>query len=233
MRCRKCNFEFCWACLGSWSTHNDHFSCNKYDKDSQKRLEQQSFNISDEELNLNDKRYYFPILDSFGSSEYNRFLHYYTRYNEHLQSQILEKKKRNTLYDEIIPLLTKYSKETGRQYLKGIFDLIDSARRILINSYPFIYIIERGTNYYSMLEVRQGNLESSLNALLYCVERFHNELYHDLNKYANLVNQNIKAFLEEAQKFESEQIQIDMYVKDILQKGKTPSSIPNHLNSIK
>jgi hypothetical protein len=30
MTCRGCNTQFCWLCLGDWSTHSNHFECSKY-----------------------------------------------------------------------------------------------------------------------------------------------------------------------------------------------------------
>lgn len=30
MTCRSCSAQFCWLCLGDWSTHSNHFECSKY-----------------------------------------------------------------------------------------------------------------------------------------------------------------------------------------------------------
>lgn len=30
MTCRQCHMQFCWLCLGDWSTHSNHFECSKY-----------------------------------------------------------------------------------------------------------------------------------------------------------------------------------------------------------
>jgi len=30
MTCKHCKHQFCWLCCEPWSSHNDHFSCNKY-----------------------------------------------------------------------------------------------------------------------------------------------------------------------------------------------------------
>ena len=40
MTCRSCSAQFCWLCLGDWSTHSNHFECSKYNsKDLNNRPE--------------------------------------------------------------------------------------------------------------------------------------------------------------------------------------------------
>lgn len=42
MTCKKCRHEFCWVCMGLWSTHDSgYFNCSRYDE-SKVNNEQQS-----------------------------------------------------------------------------------------------------------------------------------------------------------------------------------------------
>jgi ariadne-1 len=35
MTCKKCRHEFCWVCAGTWASHTDFYSCNKFDAAAQ------------------------------------------------------------------------------------------------------------------------------------------------------------------------------------------------------
>lgn len=35
MTCKKCKWEFCWVCMGSWSEHGtSYYQCNRFDEKS-------------------------------------------------------------------------------------------------------------------------------------------------------------------------------------------------------
>ena len=35
MTCKKCKWEFCWVCMGSWSEHGTaYYQCNRFDEKS-------------------------------------------------------------------------------------------------------------------------------------------------------------------------------------------------------
>ncbi|KAJ2289170.1 hypothetical protein IWW55_006347, partial [Coemansia sp. RSA 2706] len=72
MTCRECHHEFCWVCMGPWKEHGQSFySCNRFDEDSSKNAR-----------------------DSVSKSRamLERYLHYFTRYNNHEQSAKLARK---------------------------------------------------------------------------------------------------------------------------------------------
>lgn len=78
MTCRReaggCGHEFCWICMGDWSTHGSatggYYQCNLYD-DKKKN----NANFAEEE----QKR-------ANAQNELTRYSHYFTRYNEHDRS---------------------------------------------------------------------------------------------------------------------------------------------------
>lgn len=35
MTCRKCQYEFCWVCMGPWSEHgSNYYNCNRFEESS-------------------------------------------------------------------------------------------------------------------------------------------------------------------------------------------------------
>ncbi|KAJ2709722.1 hypothetical protein H4R19_004106, partial [Coemansia spiralis] len=72
MTCRECHHQFCWVCMGPWTEHGQsYYSCNRFDEDSSKNAR-----------------------DSVSQSRaiLERYLHYFTRYNNHEQSARLARK---------------------------------------------------------------------------------------------------------------------------------------------
>ncbi|KAJ2465017.1 hypothetical protein GGI02_004821, partial [Coemansia sp. RSA 2322] len=66
MTCRECHHEFCWVCMGPWNLHGQSFySCNRYEEDASKEARE---SISKSRAML------------------ERYMHYFTRYNNHEQS---------------------------------------------------------------------------------------------------------------------------------------------------
>lgn len=69
---QNCKHDFCWVCLGSWEPHGSSwYNCNRYDEDEAKAARD-----AQEKLR----------------SSLARYLHYYNRYMNHMQSLKFENK---------------------------------------------------------------------------------------------------------------------------------------------
>ncbi|KAJ2643162.1 hypothetical protein GGF44_001306 [Coemansia sp. RSA 1694] len=66
MTCRECHHHFCWVCMGPWTEHGQmYYACNRYNEEDSKGARE---SISQSRAQL------------------ERYMHYYTRYNNHEQS---------------------------------------------------------------------------------------------------------------------------------------------------
>lgn len=73
----QCKQDFCWVCLGPWKKHSTetggYFRCNRYDE-TKKQEAQTDAALSQAKV------------ESKKAAELNRFIHYYTRFKNHLNS---------------------------------------------------------------------------------------------------------------------------------------------------
>lgn len=77
----QCKFDFCWVCQESWKRHSSatggYFRCNRFEA-AHRADEKQDSMISDAQVRNTHVQ------------ELSRFLHYYTRFRNHENSQRLE-----------------------------------------------------------------------------------------------------------------------------------------------
>ncbi|CAB3364276.1 Hypothetical predicted protein [Cloeon dipterum] len=167
MKCSKCKFDFCWVCLEAWKKHSSatggYFRCNRFEIVS--RLDEKQGTVLNEAAQRNKQL-----------QELTRFLHYYTRFRNHENSQRLElpllsavqhkmqllaaslhkaqNPKPDSGYSLKSPRLqkdTKFIEEAVRELLK--------ARRVLCGSYVYgYYLLDNGSNK-TMFELMQNELE--------------------------------------------------------------------------
>lgn len=95
-----------------------------------------------------------------------KFAHYATRYNEHLRSVELDRKRGQVLKTQIDFILGKAPKYVYQDFLfvEQIVDLIVKARRSLANTYPLRFFM-KGINKKSFFDFMQKELEISLEKL--------------------------------------------------------------------
>lgn len=74
MTCSQCHHHFCWICLGDWSEHGSatggYYKCNLYEAKVSKNT-----GFADEESKRQQAQ-----------GRLDRYLHFFTRYNEHDRS---------------------------------------------------------------------------------------------------------------------------------------------------
>lgn len=174
-----CGHHFCWICLGPWAEHgnNNFYGCNKFIK--QKKTKKGKENRAQTD---NGKR------NEDGSSENDRFLHYFKRYTVHSKAQEFSEKYLLKAKDRLRVLLKTNNKRNTSvlsQHIDSGAFYIDAARtvvrcrRLLKYSYAFAYGLSEkmeedqrtgggGNSSSQAMEVftyMQSNLESNTEAL--------------------------------------------------------------------
>ncbi|XP_055377371.1 E3 ubiquitin-protein ligase ariadne-1 [Condylostylus longicornis] len=147
---QNCKYDFCWVCLGSWEPHGSSwYNCNRYDEDEAKAARD-----AQEKLR----------------SSLARYLHYYNRYMNHMQSLKFE----NKLYASV-----KYKMEEMQQmqmswievqFLKKAVDILCQCRQTLMCTYVFAFYL-RKNNQSMIFEDNQKDLETATEKLSEYLER--------------------------------------------------------------
>ncbi|XP_040570920.1 uncharacterized protein [Lepeophtheirus salmonis] len=166
MKCSKCRFDFCWVCLESWKKHSSgtggYFRCNRF-------IHAINNNNVKEEMADKMKK----------TREMSRFIHFFTRFKNHENSQTMEellmnsaKKKRELLqsslsYKEGTKQRRSSSSTNSEEDLRkntkfyedGVWELI-KARSVLRASYVYgFYLEDRKSDCKTIFEFMQNELE--------------------------------------------------------------------------
>ena len=140
VQCR-CGKEFCWICLTS---HNNHSfgdgekACNKYDKTK--------------ELGLSDER-----------AAVKRYLHYFTRYENH-QNSLKEEEKLMQQIDAKVKVLAtgkcpRYGEVEARSFLEKAVETLHACRKQLMWTYAFAFNCKGPEGQVNIFEDNQADLE--------------------------------------------------------------------------
>ncbi|KAK9238294.1 hypothetical protein V1525DRAFT_401629, partial [Lipomyces kononenkoae] len=145
MTCRKCKYEFCWICIGSWAEHGTSwYNCSRYDEKS------------GVEARDNQAR---------SRASLERYLHYYNRYANHEQSAKLDK----DLYLRTEKKMTQLQSTSGMswievQYLAQASAVLQQCRQTLKWTYAFAFYLEQN-NQTHLFEDNQKDLEMAVEQL--------------------------------------------------------------------
>ncbi|XP_055676844.1 E3 ubiquitin-protein ligase ariadne-1 [Lutzomyia longipalpis] len=147
---QNCKHDFCWVCLGSWEPHGSSwYNCNRYDED-----EARAARDAQEKLR----------------SSLARYLHYYNRYMNHMQSLKFE----NKLYASVKAKMEEMQQHNMSwievQFLKKAVDILCQCRQTLMYTYVFAYYL-RKNNQSQIFEENQKDLESATEKLSEYLER--------------------------------------------------------------
>ena len=166
MCCRHCHYDFCWMCLGSWKTHaSEYYECSKYRADPTLG---ENHNSARESL--------------------NKYLHYYSRWKNHIQSLALEEQTRNQINTHIHEQI-KQNKGTwiDWQYLLDAVDLLLKCRYTLKFTYAYAYFLEGP--WKEVFEHHQGQLEREIENLSWKVEHSKQADTVDIVQQMNITKQ--------------------------------------------
>lgn len=145
MTCRKCRYEFCWVCMGSWAEHGQSwYNCNRFeDKDASSARNTQAKSRA----NL------------------DRYLHYYNRFANHEQSAKLDRELYTRTENKMAQLQTTSDMSWIEvQFLRTAVDTLSACRRTLKWTYALAFYLKR-TNATEIFEDNQKDLEMAVEQL--------------------------------------------------------------------
>ncbi|KAL3288406.1 hypothetical protein HHI36_002854 [Cryptolaemus montrouzieri] len=169
IKCSKCKFDFCWVCQESWKRHSSatggYFRCNRFE--SVHRADEKQCSLISEALDKNNQL-----------QETSRFLHFYTRFKNHENSQKLEEPLLTSVKQKMEVLASslglKKGEDIGEKSTKFIEDGVREllkARRVLCGSYVYgYYLVDDGYNK-SIFEFMQNELEEVTEKLSEMIAR--------------------------------------------------------------
>nr|CAD7260702.1 unnamed protein product [Timema shepardi] len=148
MKCSKCKFDFCWVCLENWKKHSSatggYFRCNRFEA-VHKADEKQGMLISEAigkqvcDIDIQTATVFLNTYNIRRSllcgkeavqhnqqmQELNRFLHYYTRFRNHENSQKLEEPLLNNVKKKMELLASSLGKSGKTEGRLGIINNIN------------------------------------------------------------------------------------------------------------
>jgi hypothetical protein len=157
MTCRTasgggCGHEFCWVCGHEWTSHKGNaYGCNRFvDFDATPR-------------------------ERIPEGDLMRMHHYFMRYQGHKASQAAEEGARVQIRAELIAAFTSSpiqptSMENAEALADEIFNAVDTARSVLIWSYPHAFFMQHGSTALRLFEHVQAEVERFLEDLTDKVE---------------------------------------------------------------
>ncbi|XP_055854750.1 E3 ubiquitin-protein ligase ariadne-1 isoform X1 [Episyrphus balteatus] len=147
---QNCKHEFCWVCLGSWEPHGSSwYNCNRFDEDEAKAARD-----AQEKLR----------------SSLARYLHYYNRYINHMQSLRFENKLYASVKHKMEEMQQHNMSWIEVQFLKKAVDILCQCRQTLMYTYVFAYYLKKN-NQSMIFEDNQKDLESATEKLSEYLER--------------------------------------------------------------
>jgi len=154
MVCRSstCKYEFCWTCLGAWEPHGPQwYTCNRYDKNEKAKEAQET-----------------------SRSRLQRYLFYFDRYANHMQSLKFEHKLHSKINVKMEELKNNLN-WTEARFIQQALDVLCECRQTLMYTYVFAFYL-KPNNQSVIFEQNQADLENSIEQLSEFLERDINEV---------------------------------------------------------
>uniref|UniRef100_A0A1I8HLI3 RBR-type E3 ubiquitin transferase n=2 Tax=Macrostomum lignano TaxID=282301 RepID=A0A1I8HLI3_9PLAT len=153
MQCFKCRFDFCWVCLGDWRQHGkDFYECSKY-KENPSMLSEAAAGAQAREA-------------------LRKYLHYFTRWDNHGKSLRLEADALKKIRDRIEErVMLSEGTWIDWQYLIVAAEMLRRCRYTLQYTYPYAYFLPKGHVRKELFEYQQAMLEKAVEDLSFLIER--------------------------------------------------------------
>lgn len=162
MACSKaggCGHEFCWLCLGDWSTHGTatggYYQCNIYDKQAK-----EGKHDDEEHSRLKAKH----ALD--------KYMFYFERFMDHDRGMKLTVREEQDVEKRVQELHDKHGFEIIElQFLYDALKQVRACRRVLKWTYVYGYYLEEAGPEKNLFEYLQRNLEEKTDNLHELLEK--------------------------------------------------------------
>lgn len=162
MVCSKaggCGHEFCWLCLGEWSTHGTstggYYQCNIYDKQAKEGKH------ADEERSRQKAKH---ALD--------KYIFYFERFMDHERSMKLTVREEQDMEGKVQTLHDKHGFEIIElQFLYDALRQVRACRRVLKWTYVYGYYLDEAGPEKNLFEFLQKNLEEKTDNLHEMLEK--------------------------------------------------------------
>uniref|UniRef100_A0A8K9XUT7 Ankyrin repeat and IBR domain-containing protein 1 n=1 Tax=Oncorhynchus mykiss TaxID=8022 RepID=A0A8K9XUT7_ONCMY len=191
MQCAKCKYDFCWICLEEWKKHSSstggYYRCTRYEVINQVEEQNKDMTVEAEKKHK-------------GFQELDRFMHYYTRFQNHEHSYQLEQRLLKTAKDKMEQLSRALSGRDGgppdTTFIEDAVLELLKTRRILKCSYPYGFFLEIKSTKKEIFELMQTDLEMVTEDLAQKVNRpYLRTPRHKIIRAACLVQQKRQEFL--------------------------------------
>lgn len=190
MTCYSCRYDFCWLCMGDYKKHQEEtgiYLCNSF-------TDVQKVNRAKEGEMKERSRLDMKL---------RKFMHYATRYGEHLKSVDLDRKRGEQLKSQIEFIITKSNNKytpSDFKFIENIIELVCKARRALANSYSLRFFMT-GMRKKAFFDFIQADLEISLERLSGC-------LIKDITEYIEMGSDKSISLKQSFFKFKTEACEI-------------------------
>eukprot|EP00929_Paragymnodinium_shiwhaense_P031994 TRINITY_DN17809_c0_g1_i1.p1 TRINITY_DN17809_c0_g1~~TRINITY_DN17809_c0_g1_i1.p1 ORF type:complete len:543 (+),score=138.44 TRINITY_DN17809_c0_g1_i1:96-1724(+) len=154
-----CGHNFCWLCLGEWSTHGSStggfYQCNIYDQRAREGK------TAEEEQGR-----------AKAKNALDRYMHYFERFMNHDRAMKLTKTEESTMEEKVHKLHDEHDFEIIElQFLFDALRQVRVCRRVLKWTYVYGYYLEDTGPGKHLFEYLQRNLEEKTDCLHEMLER--------------------------------------------------------------
>jgi len=176
MHCTKCGEHFCWVCCQDWKSHGSaYYNCSRYNEGN--------------ETNKADAR-----------KALERYLHYFTRYENHMKSLKLERELLDRIKERIDQKVASHEGTwIDWQYLYDAASLLTRCRYTLQYTYPFAFYMvgNEDVSRKELFEYQQAQLEKEIEELSWKVERAESTDRGELETQMHIAEQKRRILLQD------------------------------------